>query len=58
MRPKLQSQNRINGDCEKTTGPIYLIFWHKFLLMGTTEIQKKRILAAKLADLWLLKFQN
>ena len=40
MRLELQSQNRVNGDCEKTTGPIYLKFWHKFLLMSTTEIQK------------------
>ena len=40
MRPELQSQNRVDGDYEKTTGPIYLKFWHKFLLMGTTEIQK------------------
>ena len=40
MRPELQSQNRVNGDCEKTTGPIYLKFWQKFLLMGITEIQK------------------
>ena len=55
MRPELQSQNRINGDCEKTTGPIYLKFWHKFLLMSTTEIQKKKTLAAKLTDLWPLK---
>ena len=40
MRPELQCQNRVNGDCEKTTGPIYLKFWHKFLLMSTIEIQK------------------
>ena len=40
IRPELQSQNRVDGDYEKTTGPIYLKFWHKFLLMGTTEIQK------------------
>ena len=40
MRPELQSQNRINVDCEKTTGPIYLKFWYKFLLMSATEIQK------------------
>ena len=40
MRPELQSQNDVNGDCEKSTGPIYLKFWHKFLLMSTTEIQK------------------
>ena len=40
MRPELQSQNRVDGDYEKTTGPIYIKFWHKFLPMGTTEIQK------------------
>ena len=40
IRPELQSQNRVDGDYEKTTCPIYLKFWHKFLLMGTTEIQK------------------
>ena len=37
---QLQSQNRVDGDYEKTTGPIYLKFWQKFLLMSTTEIQK------------------
>ena len=58
MRPDLQSQNRINGDYEKTTGQIYLKFWQKFLLMSATEIQKKRILAAKLTDLWPLIFQD
>ena len=58
MRRELQSQNRVNGDYEKTTGPIYLKFWQKFLLMSTTEIQKKRILAAKLTDLWPLIFQD
>ena len=58
MRPELQCQNRVNGDCEKTTGPIYLKFWHKFLLMSTTEIQKKMILAAKLKDLRLFIFQH
>ena len=26
MRRELQSQNRVNGDYEKTTGPIYLKF--------------------------------
>ena len=40
MRRELQSQNRVNGDYEKTTGPIYLKFWQKFLLMSTIEIQK------------------
>ena len=40
MRPELQSQIRVYGDCEKTTGSIYLKFWHKILLMSTTEIQK------------------
>ena len=58
MRRELQSENRVDGDYEKTTGPIYLKFWQKFLLMSTTEIQKKRILAAKLTDLRLLIFQN
>ena len=37
----LQSQNRVDGDYEKTTGLIYLKFWQKFLLKSTTEIQKK-----------------
>ena len=55
---ELQSQNRVDVDYEKTTGPIYLKFWQKFLLMSTTEIQKKRILAAKLTDLWPLIFQD
>ena len=58
MRRELQSQNRVDGDYEKTTGPIYLKFWQKFLLMSTTEIQKKRILAAKLTDLWPFIFQD
>ena len=58
MRRELQSQNGVNGDYEKTTGPIYLKFWQKFLLKSTTEIQKKKILAAKLTDLWLLIFQD
>ena len=40
MRPELQSQNHVDGDYEKTTGRIFLKFWHKFFLMGTTEIQK------------------
>ena len=30
----------VNGDYEKTTGPIYLKFWQKFLLMSTAEVQK------------------
>ena len=42
----------------KTVQPIYLKFWHKFLLLGTTEIQKKRTLAAILTDLEPLIFQN
>ena len=58
MRRELQSQNRVYINCEKTTGLIYLKFWHKILLMRTTEIQKMRTLAAKLTDLWLLIFQN
>ena len=40
MSPELQSQNRVYVNCEKTTGPIYLKFWHKFLLWSTIEIQK------------------
>ena len=40
MRRELQSQNHVNCDYEKTTDPIYLKFWQKFLLMSTTEIQK------------------
>ena len=32
--------NRVDVDYEKTTGPIFLKFWHKFLLLSTTEIQK------------------
>ncbi len=38
MGPELQSQNHIDVDCEKTTGPIHLKFWHKIQLMSTTEI--------------------
>ena len=52
MRLELQSQNRVDGGYEKTTSPIYLKYWQKFLLMSTIEIQKKRILAAKLTDLF------
>ena len=40
MRPELQSQNCVYVNCEKTTGPIYLKFWHKFLIQSTIEIQK------------------
>ena len=40
MGAELQSQNRVDGDCEKTTGLIYLKFWQKFLLQSTIEIQK------------------
>ena len=40
MGAELQSINHVDIDCGKTTGPIYLKFWHKFLLMGTIEIQK------------------
>ena len=58
MRRELQSQNRVNGDYEKTDGYIYLKFGPRFLLISTTEIQKKRILAAKLTDLWPLIFQD
>jgi hypothetical protein len=34
-----ESKSRLRY-CEKTTGPIYLKFWHKFLLHNTIEIQK------------------
>ena len=40
MRPELQSQNRVDVNYEKTTSPIYLKFWHKFLLWSTIEVQK------------------
>ena len=40
MGAELQSQNRVDVDYEKTTGPIFLKFWHKFLLHSTIEIQK------------------
>ena len=40
MAAELQSQNSVEVDYEKTTDPIYLKFWHKFLLLSTTEIQK------------------
>ena len=40
MRRELQSQNRVDGDYEKTTSPINLKFWQKFLIMSNTEIQK------------------
>ena len=40
MGAELQSQNRVDVDYEKTTGPIFLKFWHKFLLQSTIEIQK------------------
>ena len=36
MGAELQSQNRVDVDYEKTTGPIFL----KFLLQSTIEIQK------------------
>ena len=58
LRPKLQSQNHVNINYEKTTGPIYLKFSHKILLMRPTDFQKKSTLASKLTDLWLLIFQN
>ena len=58
MGAELQSQNYIDVDYRKTTGPIFLKFWQKFLLQSTIEIQKYRILASKLMDLWLLIFQN
>ena len=51
MGAELQSQNRVDVDYEKTTGPIFLKFWHKFLLQSTIEIQNERCLAAKLTDL-------
>ena len=37
---ELQSQNRVDSNYGKTTGPIYLKFWQKFLLQSTIEIQK------------------
>ena len=40
MGAELQSQNRVEVNYKKTTGPIYLKFWQKFLLMSTTEIKK------------------
>ena len=40
LGPKLQCQNRVDVDYEKTTDPIYLKFWQKFLLQSTIEIQK------------------
>ena len=41
MGAELQSQNRVDADYEKTTGPIYLKFWQKFLLQRTIKIQKQ-----------------
>ena len=40
MGVELQSQNHVDIDYGKTTGPIYLKFWQKFLLKSTIEIQK------------------
>ena len=40
MGAELQSQNRVDVNYEKTTGPIFLKFWHKFQLQSTIEIQK------------------
>jgi len=40
MGAELQSQNRVDINYEKNTVPIYLKFWHNFLLLSTTEIQK------------------
>ena len=40
MGAELQSQNRVEVNYGKTTGPIYLKFWQKFLLQSTIEIQK------------------
>ena len=37
---ELQSQNRVDSNYGKTTGPIYLKFWQKFLLESTIETQK------------------
>ena len=37
---ELQSQNRVDSNYGKTTSPIYLKFWQKFLLQSTIEIQK------------------
>ena len=40
MGAELQSQNPVDSNYGKTTGPIYLKFWQKFLLQSTIEIQK------------------
>ena len=40
MGAELKSQNRVDVNYGKTTGPIYLKFWQKFLLKSTIEIQK------------------
>ena len=40
MGAELQSQNRVEVNYGKITGPIYLKFWQKFLLQSTIEIQK------------------
>ena len=37
---ELQSQNRVDSNYGKTTSPIYIKFWQKFLLKSTIEIQK------------------
>ena len=58
MRRELQSQNCVDVCYGKTTVPIYLKFWHKFLLLSTTEIQKEKSLALKLTDWRPFKLQN
>jgi hypothetical protein len=40
MGAELHSQKHVDVDYGKTTGPIYLKFWHKFQLQSTIEIQK------------------
>ena len=40
MGAELQSQNYVDVDYRKPTGPIFLKFWQKFLLQSTIEIQK------------------
>ena len=50
MGQELQSQNRVDVNCETTAGLIYIKFSQKILLMKTTNFQKKSTLAAKLTD--------
>ena len=50
MGQELQSQNRVDVNCETTAGLIYIKFSQKILLMKTTNFQKKSTLVAKLTD--------